>query len=83
VKLLIKWDSEGVSYDERRVQLDQATLDEAVPKMGRRIILRVRITPGRGVAWRPPAVSHTAISISVTVPRAVSAIPAGEQRYIR
>lgn len=37
----------------------------------------------RGVAWRPPVVSHTAISISVTVPRAVSAIPAGEQRYIR
>jgi hypothetical protein len=35
-----------VSYDERRVQLDQATLDEAAPKMGRRIILRVRITPG-------------------------------------
>jgi glutaredoxin len=29
VKLLKKWDSEGVNYDERRVELDQAMLDEA------------------------------------------------------
>jgi glutaredoxin len=29
MKLLQKWDSEGVNYDERRVELDQATLDEA------------------------------------------------------
>lgn len=29
VKLLKKWNSEGVQYDERRVELSQATLDEA------------------------------------------------------
>jgi glutaredoxin len=29
VKLLEKWDSEQVAYDERRVELSQATLDEA------------------------------------------------------
>jgi len=29
VKLLKKWDAEGVSYDERRVELSQATMDEA------------------------------------------------------
>ena len=29
VKLLKKWDAEGISYDERRVELNQETLDEA------------------------------------------------------
>ena len=29
VKLLRKWDAEGVAYDERRVELSQAVLDEA------------------------------------------------------
>jgi glutaredoxin len=29
VKLLKKWDAEGTKYDERRVELSQATLDEA------------------------------------------------------
>jgi hypothetical protein len=29
VKLLNKWDAEGFPYDERRVELSQATLDEA------------------------------------------------------
>jgi glutaredoxin len=29
VKLLKKWDADGVKYDERRVELSQATLDEA------------------------------------------------------
>jgi glutaredoxin len=29
MKLLRKWDADGVAYDERRVELDQATLDEA------------------------------------------------------
>jgi glutaredoxin len=29
VKLLKKWDAEGRPYDERRVELSQATLDEA------------------------------------------------------
>ena len=29
VKLLAKWDAEKVAYDERRVELSQATLDEA------------------------------------------------------
>lgn len=29
VKLLKKWDAEGVAYDERRVELSQDTLDEA------------------------------------------------------
>lgn len=29
VKLLKQWDAEGVAYDERRVELNQATLDEA------------------------------------------------------
>lgn len=29
VKLLTKWDAEGIVYDERRVELSQATLDEA------------------------------------------------------
>jgi glutaredoxin len=29
VKLLRKWDSEGVSYEERRVELSQTVLDEA------------------------------------------------------
>ena len=29
VKLLKKWDTSGVQYDERRVELSQATLDEA------------------------------------------------------
>ena len=29
VKLLKKWDAEGVCYDERRVELNQSTLDEA------------------------------------------------------
>jgi glutaredoxin len=29
VKLLKKWDAEGRVYDERRVELSQATLDEA------------------------------------------------------
>jgi glutaredoxin len=28
-KLLKKWDAEGVVYDERRVELSQATLEEA------------------------------------------------------
>jgi glutaredoxin len=29
VKLLRKWDAEGRKYEERRVELSQATLDEA------------------------------------------------------
>jgi glutaredoxin len=29
VKLLKKWDADGIVYDERRVELSQATLDEA------------------------------------------------------
>jgi glutaredoxin len=29
VKLLQKWDTEGVAYDERRVELSQDVLDEA------------------------------------------------------
>lgn len=29
MKLLKQWDAEGVSYEERRVELNQATLDEA------------------------------------------------------
>jgi hypothetical protein len=29
VKLLKKWEAEGVVYEERRVELSQATLDEA------------------------------------------------------
>jgi len=29
VKLLKKWDAEGMVYEERRVELSQATLDEA------------------------------------------------------
>ena len=29
VKLLRKWDAEGVAYDERRVELSQDVLDEA------------------------------------------------------
>jgi hypothetical protein len=29
VQLLKKWDAEGAVYDERRVELSQATLDEA------------------------------------------------------
>jgi hypothetical protein len=29
VKLLRKWDAEGVAYDERRVELSQSVLDEA------------------------------------------------------
>ena len=29
VRLLEKWDEEGVAYDERRVEISQATLDEA------------------------------------------------------
>lgn len=29
VKLLKKWDAEGVKYDERRVELSQSVLDEA------------------------------------------------------
>ena len=29
VKLLKKWDVDGVEYDERRVELSQAVLDEA------------------------------------------------------
>lgn len=29
VKLLRKWDAEGVGYEERRVELSQSTLDEA------------------------------------------------------
>jgi glutaredoxin len=29
IKLLKKWDAEGIVYDERRVELSQATLDEA------------------------------------------------------
>jgi glutaredoxin len=29
VKLLKEWDAENVVYDERRVELSQATLDEA------------------------------------------------------
>src|ERR1035437_4476836 len=29
VKLLRKWEAQGVAYEERRVELDQATLDEA------------------------------------------------------
>ncbi len=29
VNLLEKWDAEGVAYDERRVDLSQAVLDEA------------------------------------------------------
>ena len=29
VRLLAKWDAENVVYDERRVELNQATLDEA------------------------------------------------------
>ena len=29
VKLLKKWDAEGRKYEERRVELSQATLDEA------------------------------------------------------
>ena len=30
VKLLKKWDAENLIYDERRVELSQATLDEAM-----------------------------------------------------
>ena len=29
VKLLKKWDAQGLKYNERRVELSQATLDEA------------------------------------------------------
>jgi hypothetical protein len=29
VKLLRKWDAEGVAYEERRVELDQKLLDQA------------------------------------------------------
>ena len=29
VKLLRKWDQEGMAYEERRVEMSQATLDEA------------------------------------------------------
>jgi glutaredoxin len=29
VKLLRKWDADGVAYEERRVELNQAVLDEA------------------------------------------------------
>jgi len=29
VKLLRKWDAEGVAYDERRIELSQDVLDEA------------------------------------------------------
>jgi len=29
VKLLKKWEADGVQYEERRVELSQATLDEA------------------------------------------------------
>lgn len=29
VKLLKRWENEGIAYDERRVELSQATLDEA------------------------------------------------------
>ena len=29
LKLLEKWDDEGIAYEERRVELDQKTLDEA------------------------------------------------------
>ena len=29
VKLLKKWETQGVAYEERRVELNQATLDEA------------------------------------------------------
>ena len=29
VKLLKKWDQEGVAYEERRVEMSQTTLDEA------------------------------------------------------
>ena len=29
VKLLKKWDADGVQYEERRVELSQSTLDEA------------------------------------------------------
>jgi len=29
MKLLQKWDAEGVAYDERRVELNQSVLDEA------------------------------------------------------
>lgn len=29
MKLLQKWDAAGVAYDERRVELDQAVLEEA------------------------------------------------------
>ena len=29
VKLLHKWDAEGVAYEERRVELSQAMMDEA------------------------------------------------------
>ena len=29
VKLLKKWESEGIAYEERRCDLNQATLDEA------------------------------------------------------
>jgi hypothetical protein len=29
VKLLKKWDAGGIAYEERRVELSQATLDEA------------------------------------------------------
>jgi len=29
MKLLKKWDAEGIAYDERRVERNQETLDEA------------------------------------------------------
>jgi glutaredoxin len=29
VKLLEKWDGEGIEYEERRAELSQATMDEA------------------------------------------------------
>jgi glutaredoxin len=29
VKLLAKWDAEGIEYEERRVELSQASMDEA------------------------------------------------------
>jgi len=29
VKLMRKWDAEGIAYEEKRVEISQATLDEA------------------------------------------------------
>jgi hypothetical protein len=44
VKLLRKWDAEGVAYDERRVELSQDVVDEA-RKYGRAVWSRLSCGP--------------------------------------